>query len=91
MNIDILGTVFDSTADTVAATANVSLSAFALCSATALALGFIIGVSYRYKNKTSEGFTVAMALLPVVVQMVIMLVSGNLGAAVAVMGVFSLV
>jgi uncharacterized membrane protein YhiD involved in acid resistance len=44
-----------------------------------------------YRNTYTKGFVLALVLLPTVVQTVILLVSGNLGAGVAVAGTFSLV
>ena len=71
--------------------ANISTPDFLMCSAASLILGLIIGLVYMFKNKTSSNFVVAVGLLPVIVQVVILLVNGNLGVGVAVMGVFSLV
>lgn len=45
----------------------------------------------RYKNESSQSFLITLAVLPVMVQTVIMLVNGNIGAGVAVAGAFSLV
>lgn len=75
----------ESTASTLTA------STFLLCSLTSLALGLAIAFIFRFKNKMSQGFLVTLALLPLIVQVVITLVNGNIGAGVAVMGVFSLV
>ncbi|MBD9253646.1 DUF4956 domain-containing protein [bacterium] len=44
-----------------------------------------------YRSRTTQSFAVTLAILPAVVQLVIMLVNGNLGAGVAVAGAFSLV
>ncbi len=44
-----------------------------------------------FKNRCSQSFAVALAVLPAIVQIVIMLVNGNIGAGVAVAGAFSLV
>ena len=44
-----------------------------------------------FRHKYSKNFVVTLALLPLIVQMVITLVNGNLGAGIAVMGVFNLV
>ena len=44
-----------------------------------------------YKNTYSKNFVVTLALLPAMVQIVILLVNGNLGTGVAVVGAFSLV
>jgi hypothetical protein len=44
-----------------------------------------------YKNRYSKSLAVTLALLPAIVQIIIMLVNGNIGAGVAVAGTFSLV
>ena len=64
---------------------------FALCTATSLVLGVAIAFIYMFKHDYSKNFVVTLALLPVIVQVVISLVNGNIGAGVAVMGVFNLV
>ncbi|OJG73011.1 hypothetical protein RV12_GL000788 [Enterococcus quebecensis] len=44
-----------------------------------------------YRNVYSKNFVITLAVLPVLVQLVIMLVNGNLGTGVAVLGAFSLI
>ena len=44
-----------------------------------------------FKNRCSQSFAIALALLPAVVQTIITLVNGNIGAGVAVAGAFGLV
>jgi len=44
-----------------------------------------------YKNTYTQSMAVTLALLPAMVQVIILLVNGNLGAGVAVSGAFSLV
>ncbi len=58
---------------------------------TAFICGLIIAGSYMVKNRCSKSFLVSLVLLPVIVELVIMLVNGNIGAGVAVAGAFSLV
>ena len=70
---------------------SLTASSFLLCSATSLVLGLAIALIFKYKSKISNGFMVTLAILPLIVQVVITLVNGNIGAGVAVMGVFSLV
>jgi len=70
---------------------SLTASSFLLCSATSLILGLAIALIFKYKSKISNGFMVTLAILPLIVQVVITLVNGNIGAGVAVMGVFSLV
>lgn len=62
-----------------------------VCTAVALALGLLIAFTYMYKNTYSKGFVATLVLLPVIVQAVILLVNGNLGTGVAVLGAFSLI
>ncbi len=62
-----------------------------LCTLAALVLGAAAAAVYMFRNRASKSFAVTVALLPLVIQSVIMLVNGNLGAGVAVMGAFSLV
>ncbi len=61
------------------------------CTLASIVLGLLCAFIYMYKHNYSKNFVVTLALLPVIVQMVITLVNGNIGAGVAVMGVFSLV
>lgn len=72
-------------------TTGITISAFLLCVATGLGIGFLLALTYRRKSKSSPGFLVTLALLPAVVAMIILMVNGNIGAGVAVAGTFSLV
>lgn len=64
---------------------------FLLCSAVSLLLGVGTALVSMFRSKSTANFAVTVAVLPVVVQTVIMLVNGNLGAGVAVAGAFGLV
>ena len=72
-------------------TAAVTAEQFLVCTMAALVLGVLLTLLHQYKNTASKNFAVTLALLPAMVQAVIMLVNGNLGTGVAVMGAFSLV
>lgn len=65
--------------------------AFVLLFAEALMLGFLIALVYTRCDDCSKGFAVTLALLPGIVCVVILMVSGSIGAGVAVAGTFSLV
>ncbi len=78
-------------ATTDSGTSSLTPSTFLICSVASLALGVVIALVYMFKNKASKSFVVTIALLPFIVQMVIALVNGNIGAGIAVMGVFNLV
>lgn len=61
-----------------------------LCTVTALALGLGIALIYMSGKQYNKGFVITLALLPAMVQIVITMVNGNIGAGVAVAGAFSL-
>ena len=64
---------------------------FAEITFAALICGLIIAGAYMIKNKYSRSFVITLVLLPAIVELVIVLVNGNIGAGVAVAGAFSLV
>lgn len=66
-------------------------AAFLIATLCSLAIGCFIAFMYTIKNHYSKSFIITLALLPAIVQMIIMLVNGNIGAGVAVAGTFSLV
>ena len=70
---------------------SVSTVDFLLCCLASIVLGAAIAAIYMFRHNYSKNFVVTLAILPLVVQMVITLVNGNLGAGIAVMGVFNLV
>ena len=70
---------------------SVSVQAALLCTCVSLVLGLVIAAVYMLQGEYTKNFVVTLLLLPALVQAVIMLVNGNLGAGVAVMGAFSLV
>lgn len=71
--------------------ATLTLADFLICFISAILLGMILVFGYKNSGNTKKDFMVVLAILPFVVQMVIMLVNGNLGTGVAVMGAFSLI
>ena len=78
--------VFDTALTNVIAPAD-----FLLCVLVSLGIGVMLCAMTLWRARSSGSFAVALALLPAVVCVVIMLVNGNLGTAVAVAGAFSLV
>ena len=69
----------------------ITLSIFGICTAVSLIFGVATALVGMFRSKCTQSFAVALAILPAVVQVVIMLVNGNVGAGVAVAGAFSLV
>lgn len=57
----------------------------------AIILGFIIALVHKKTSKYSKNFLITIPLLPILVEAVMLMVNGNLGTSVAIMGAFSLV
>ena len=65
---------------------------FFICVGAALVLGLIVAaVNIWTAEKSNKNFAISLATLPALVAVVIMLVNGNVGTAVATVGAFSLV
>ena len=62
-----------------------------ICTFASLLLGLWISIVYTIQGHASKNFKITLVLLPALVQLVIMMVNGNLGTGVAVLGTFSLV
>ena len=71
--------------------ASLTLANGAIITGAALVLGIISALVYMFKSYCSKNFAVTLALLPPIVAMLIIMVNGNLGTGIAVVGVFSLV
>lgn len=64
---------------------------YLLCIACALLCGLITAFSASFRSHTTKSFAISLVLLPAIVTTVIIMVNGNIGTGVAVMGAFSLV
>lgn len=69
----------------------ITFGSFLLCMGASLLIGLILAYSCRYQGRYTKSFLVTLMLLPSVVCIIIMMVSGSVGAGVAVAGAFSLV
>lgn len=72
-------------------TSGLTAQSFAICMVVSLALGALVAAVYMFHNTYTQSMAITLALLPVLVQSIILLVNGNIGAGVAVSGAFSLV
>ncbi len=68
-----------------------SVSGTMLCIGAAILIGIFISAVYLLSGKRSRSMALTLAILPVLVHLVIVMVNGNIGAGVAVMGAFNLV
>lgn len=62
-----------------------------ICMAAAIILGFVISFTYIKTGAYSKNFCRTLVIMPVLISAVMILVNGNLGTSVAVLGAFSLV
>ena len=77
--------------DSIFTTTTLTGTNFLIATGCSVICGIVIALLYKIRNHCSRSFLITLAVLPAAVQMVIMLVNGNLGAGVAVAGAFSLV
>ena len=64
---------------------------FLMCVITALVLGVLASLVFSVRRQQTNSLASAIALLPAVVTVVIMMVNGNIGAGLAVAGTFALI
>ena len=68
-----------------------TISGAVICTLVSIILGTIIAYIYIKQGQCSKNFAITLVVLPVLVQVVMMMVNGNLGTSVAILGAFSLV
>lgn len=78
--------------DTLLISDDMTLYELLICTGASIAFGIICALLFAFKNKDyTRSFIITLALLPTIVQAIIMLVNGNIGTGIAVMGAFNLV
>lgn len=70
---------------------NLTFLALFIAAVVSLVTGLMIAITYKYTSKYTKSFLTTVSILPFLVQIVIMLVNGNLGTGIAIVGAFSLV
>lgn len=81
----MLKSLFDSTSSSV------DLWTILVCTLVSILLGVIVAYTHKKTSKYSKNFLITLAILPVLVQTVMIMVNGNLGTSIAIVGAFSLV
>lgn len=71
--------------------ATISMENCLISLGVAIILGIIVSLVHKLTTKTTPNFLLTVAVLPVLVEAVIMLINGNLGTSLAVAGAFSLI
>ena len=69
----------------------VSIENVLICSIVSIILGLAISITYMKTSKGSKNFLITLAILPILVQSIILMTSGSLGTSIAIVGAFSLV
>lgn len=81
----MLKSLFNSTSSSV------ELWAILVCTLVSLILGVIVAYTHKKTSRYSKNFLITLAILPLLVQTVMIMVNGNLGTSIAIVGAFSLV
>ena len=68
-----------------------TLTSTLICSVSAIILGVLIALVHMKTSKYSKNFIITLSVLPILVSVVMMMVNGNLGTSVAILGAFSLI
>lgn len=81
----MFNTIFDTTST------GLDIKTGLICAAVALLLGVVIAITHMKTSQTTKGFLTTLATLPVLVMAVMIMINGNLGTSIAILGAFSLI
>ena len=73
------------------AVATISTESCLISMGVAIIVGVVIALAHKFTTKTTNNFLITVAILPLLAQIVIILINGNLGTSLAVAGAFTLV
>lgn len=81
----MFNTIFESTA------AGLEITTALIAAGVALALGLALAITHAKTTQTTKGMMITLAVLPVLVMAVMIMINGNLGTSIAILGAFSLI
>lgn len=81
----MFNTIFDSTAT------GLDIKTALICAGVSLALGLAIAITHMKTSQSSKGFLITLTVLPLLVMAVMIMINGNLGTSIAILGAFSLI
>ena len=81
----MFNTIFDTTAT------GLDIKTVLLAAGAALLLGIALAITHMKTSQTNKGFLVTLATLPLLVMAVMIMINGNLGTSIAILGSFSLI
>lgn len=81
----MFNTIFDTTAT------GLEVSSVLIAAGAALLMGIALAITHRQTSQTTKGFLITLATLPLLVMAVMIMINGNLGTSIAILGAFSLI
>ena len=82
--------MFNSIFDTT--TAGLEISSALIAAGVALGMGLILALAHKLTTRgVSKGFLVTLTILPMLTMAVMIMINGNLGTSIAILGAFSLI
>lgn len=81
----MFNTIFDSSI------AGLDITTGLIAAGVALLLGIALAITHAKTTQTTKGMMVTLAVLPVLVMAVMIMINGNLGTSIAILGAFSLI
>lgn len=81
----MFNSIFDSTAT------GQSITTVLICAGVALLLGIALAITHMKTSRTTKGFLTTLTTLPILVMAVMIMINGNLGTSIAILGAFSLI
>lgn len=81
----MFNSIFDSSAT------GLEITTALISAGVALALGIALAITHAKTNQTTKGMMTTLAILPVLVMAVMIMINGNLGTSIAILGAFSLI
>ena len=81
----MFNSIFDSS------TTGLEITSALISAGVALALGIALATTHSKTSQTTKGMMITLAVLPVLVMAVMIMINGNLGTSIAILGAFSLI
>ncbi len=81
----MFNTIFDTS------TGGMEITSALIAAGAALLLGIILAITHQKTSPTTKGFLITLAVLPLLVMAVMIMINGNLGTSIAILGAFSLI
>lgn len=74
-----------------ASSTGLEISTAMISAGVALVLGVALAITHAKTSQTTKGMMITLAILPVLVMAVMIMINGNLGTSIAILGAFSLI